>query len=383
MLVATIYYAKPLWLGRNRLFQSAGLIIAAFVLHFVLLVASTAWSGFSLRTLDNSSRQVVVLGALGLVVLTRPRAALFWHGLFAGSIGAFGIAVYQRFVLDWERAEGFQMPIMFGDVAIAMGLMSLAAIPHFARSRLAMLPYLTFLAAMATSLLSGARGGWIALAISFVPLYWYGQRAMRHKVVVIVVVSAVLSIASWFVPELKVRERLMDATAEVEQYHQTGKADTSVGARFEMWKGAAIMFAEHPIFGVGRANYHKEMNVLIANGDIDPAVSVFRHAHNELLDAMANGGIVGALALLFLYAAPLAFFFRVLRRRDDAKPYALAGLLLVLSYIGFGLTQVLFAHHIGSAFYAVTVCMLAGICIMLQQHAKPAPLSERPAMAET
>jgi O-antigen ligase len=73
------------------------------------------------------------------------------------------------------------------------------------------------------------------------------------------------------------------------------------------------------------------------------------------------------LALLLLYGAPLAFFVRSLRQPGENQPYAQAGLLLVLSYICFGLTQVLSAHHVGTAFYALTVSVLAGLCITTQR----------------
>lgn len=367
MLLAALYYMKSLWQQRVSLFHSAWLVVAAFVLHFVLAAFSLAWSGFSLRALDNPSRQALALAAIGVIVLTRPKAELFWHGVFVGTVGAFGLALYERFVQDLPRAEGFHMPIMFGNLAIAMGLMSLAAVPRFANSRFAILPYMAFVASVGASLLSGTRGSWIALLLAFVPFFAYRRQSMGRSVIALAIASFALFMAASVIPELKVRERVQDASAEVTEYYQAGKADTSVGARLEMWKGAWIMFAEQPLLGVGRANFNNQMNALIARGDIDPAISQFRHAHNEMLHVMATGGLVGALALMFLYAAPIVFFIRVFRRIEIAKPYALAGLLLVLSYVGFGLTQVMFTHHIGNLFYALTICVLVGICVMLQQ----------------
>jgi len=97
----------------------------------------------------------------------------------------------------------------------------------------------------------------------------------------------------------------------------------------------------------------------------------FRHAHNEMLNALATEGIIGALVLLMLYAMPFMFFLRILRSGDTTtQPYALAGLLLVVSFADFGLTQVLFAHHVGAAFYVVMLSMLAGLCIVLQRTQK-------------
>lgn len=367
-LFVALVFARPLWQRRHALFESAGWIVSAFVFQFCVVAATMLWSGFSPRHLDNPAKQLLALAIVGLIVLLRPRVQVFWYGLFAGTLAAAGIALYQRFALDLPRAEGFYMAIMFGDIAIVMGVMALASISHFARRRTAFLPYAAFIAGVAASVLSGSRGGWLALALSFIPLYSYGSPVMRRKMAAIIAASAVLFAVAFFIPDLQVRQRVHDAATEVTQYHQNGKADTSVGARLEMWRGALIMFAEQPLQGVGRGKFNAGLRSLIARGEIDPAIANFRHAHNELLHVLATAGIAGGGILLFLYAAPMVFFARVVRRHDAAQPYALAGLLLVLSFIAFGLTQVLFSHHVGTAFYAMTISVLAGSCILLQRQ---------------
>jgi O-antigen ligase len=368
VLLGTLYYARPMWGQRHTLFGPARLIGVALVANFAMATVSLAWSGFEPRFFEAPFKQLLAVCAIALVGLMRPKAAAFWPGVFVGVIGAAILAVYQRFGLDIPRAEGFHMAIMFGDIAMALSLMSLASIERFAGTRWALFPYIAFLSGVAASIMSGSRGGWIALAFSFVPLYSYGRAAMRRGVVVIVVVSVILFAGGYFVPESNIRQRVADAVSDISQY-RSGYTYTPIGTRFEMWKGAWTMFVEHPVFGVGRANYHQALNRLIDRGEISPTVRDFHHAHNEMLNALATEGLLGGLTLAFLYAAPMVFFMRCLRRNDASRPYALAGLLLVLSFIDFGLTQVLFAHHVGSAFYALTVCLLAGICVMSQRTA--------------
>jgi O-antigen ligase len=377
ILLAMVFFALPLWRQRRQLFGSAGWIVAAFVVQLLLVTATMTWSGFSLRHLDNPSKQLLAVGFIGLIMLARPKVETFWYGLFAGTMAAAGIAVYQRFVLDLPRAPGFHMAIMFGDIAIVMGLMGLASIPLFARRRVAILPYVAFLAGIAASVLSGTRGGWVAIALAFIPLYFYGSPVMRRKMMVLITAITILFTGACFIPDLQVKERMIEASSEVEQYYETGKAYTSVGARLEMWHGALIMFSEQPVHGVGYGKFNAGLRSLIARGKIDPALANFRHAHNELLHMLATAGLIGAAVLLFLYAAPLAFFIRVARRNDAAKPYALAGILLVVSFIDFGLTQVLFSHHLGNAFYALSVSILAGACIMLRQNERAEPVVKK------
>jgi len=360
-LIGTFIYIKPLWLQRNALFKDAQWIVLAFTLHGAAVLMSALCSGFEIYYLDYPSRVLVTVGAIGLIGLHQPKADWFWYGLFVGTISVMCIALYQRFGLGMERAEGFHMAIMFGDIAIAMGVMSLASIKVFARTRLAALPYIAFLAGAIASILSSSRGGWIALIFALVPLYFYYRQGIGKKLFLILVAGITLLVMAYLIPQSEVRQRLYDIVTDLRQYN-LGDVNTSIGARFEMWKAACMMFVEHPLLGVGYGNFQQGMADLIALGKIDPSVQIYKHAHNEILHVFATQGIVGAVVLLLLYGAPLMFFARHLREDGLHRPFALAGLLLVLSYIAFGLTQVLFAHHIGSAFYAATVCVLAGIC---------------------
>lgn len=363
-----LYYAKPLWTERSELFKPARLIVIAFALNLAVALASVAWFGGKFSSIENPLRQFLVVSAVGLIVLMRPNAEWFWYGLFAGTAGTACIALYQRFGLGMDRAGGFHQIIMFGDIAMAMGLMSLAAIQKFSGTRLAMLPYIGFFSGMCASVLSGTRGGWMALVLAFIPLYSYGRHAVGRRIIVAAAAGAMLMVTAYFVPQTGVAERITAVSHEIELYRQ-GNPWTSIGTRLEVWTGAWTMFVEHPLFGVGRANFNPALNALIARGDINPMMHGFFHAHNEMLHALATQGIIGAITLFLLYALPFTFFLRSLRRGGAGQPYALAGLLLVLAFADFGLTQVLFAHHIGAAFYAVTVSCLAGICMMLQQSA--------------
>lgn len=99
------------------------------------------------------------------------------------------------------------------------------------------------------------------------------------------------------------------------------------------------------------------------HGELNADVGIYRHAHNEFLQALATEGVIGGTALMLMYLALLMFFLRAMRGNGQAQPFALAGVLLVLTFFYYGLTQVLFAHHVGSAFYALAVSMLAGICL--------------------
>lgn len=368
ILAAMLVYAEPLWSDRRALFGPARWIVFAFALNFALVIWSTLRFGSGISFLDNPSRQLLVISAIGLVPLLKPKLHWFWYGLFAGAIGAGGLAIYQRVGLNWERAGGFHHIIMFGDVAMAMGLMALAAIAHFRNTRLSLMPYCAFIAGLTASILSGTRGGWIVLILSVIPLWIFRKQMHRRVLAYIATLGAGIVVSAYWIPFFGIAQRLAIASSDLRKF-ELGNSYSSIGARLEMWRAAWKMLLDHPLTGVGTANFNQAINDLITRGEINESVKPYYHAHSEMIHALATGGMLGGAALALVYGAPIIFFVRNLRC-GTAHPYALAGLLLVLSYVGFGATQVMFAHHAGSAFYALMVCVLAGICIASQARSQ-------------
>jgi O-antigen ligase len=75
--------------------------------------------------------------------------------------------------------------------------------------------------------------------------------------------------------------------------------------------------------------------------------------------------VTGFALWLAVMVAPLLFFARALRegRGTPQSALALAGILVVTSYMCFGLTEVIFWSMKGSLFYALMVFVLMGFCL--------------------
>jgi O-antigen ligase len=94
-----------------------------------------------------------------------------------------------------------------------------------------------------------------------------------------------------------ISERLNLAVSDVEAY-SGGNSSTSMGWRFEMWKGCAQIFEASPVLGGGTGDYELEISRLIAAKKINPEVAMFNQPHNLWLFGLATKGIPGLLALL-------------------------------------------------------------------------------------
>ena len=152
---------------------------------------------------------------------------------------------------------------------------------------------------------------------------------------------------------------------DVTTYYDGGSAFSNIGIRLELWKGAAMLIAERPLLGMNHPGAKREMARLVGEGRLDDVVLPAEHFHNDALHMLVVGGVCGLLAWLTTLAAPLVFFSRALRKqgRDEAFGAALAGMLVVLSYFAFGLTEVIFWSVKASLLYALTVFILMGMCL--------------------
>lgn len=353
--------------GMRQVFADAKWVVIGVSADLVIAIASTLIFSLGWNALDYPIRIMIALLFLPLLARARLSGEWLWYGVFIGAIGAAALAAYQHFFLGLARAQGFTLSILFGDIGLALGLIALAARGEFTRRRSFWLPYFAFFCGVATSILSGSRGGWIAMILSAIPLYVYDKQKSRRKSMLVAASGVILLLAAFFIPATQVAVRGEQAFTEARNYFEANASNSSTGARLEMWKAAALAFREHPLFGVGKYNFSVSIRELEARGEINPSIAGFNHAHNEILEVMATQGIVGLAGLLLFYLGPLRFFIRNLDPGDRHNPYALAGILLVLCYIDFGLSQVMFAHHLGIAFYAFMVCLLTGLCLKTQQ----------------
>jgi O-antigen ligase len=223
------------------------------------------------------------------------------------------------------------------------------------------------LAGLAGALFTGTRGGMLALMLAAPLFLRYGDAMGGRHIRTLVLGSFILLGAAWLVPQTEVRDRVKQGVVDVTTYFEGGSAFTNVGIRLELWKGAALLIAEHPLMGVRHTVAKDKLAAHVKAGTLDPVVNEPVHFHNDILHVLVTGGVLGLLAWLSILAAPLVFFARMLRgARDGGKTrlaLALAGMLVVLSYFAFGLTEVIFWSLRASLFYALMIFLLMGLCL--------------------
>ncbi len=352
---------------RSTLNREDRLLIVVLVAYFLVTVAMHLLHSESLKEYDLPLRFLLAVMALLLLRAYPPSPVSFWSGLILGGVGS-GLFAGWQYIVHGVRAGGYTNPIQYGDISFIIGILCLTGITwamqqRAARAWVALLIVGGVMGLMG-SLFTGSRGSWVALPVCLVILCLYYSRSIPVRYVWGSLAALVAAIAIVFavMPSTDFRARLSLAFTEASTYMEKKDAGSSIGTRMEMWRTGAMAAAESPLLGMGKAGFVQWETRQIEAGKVSPLMRENNHVYNEWLDALVKRGIPGLLVLLALYFVPLRLFIARLKSApEQAKPYAVGGILLIVNYIGFGFSQVFMAHNSGVMTLGFTMVILWGL----------------------
>ncbi|MDD2711545.1 MAG: O-antigen ligase family protein [Simplicispira sp.] len=299
-----------------------------------------------------------------------PRRAFFW-GLAVGCVGAGLKGLWQVYHLDFERATGGTNAIQWGNIALLMALLLALQAGIFWRDLRWVERGLVVGAVVLgceASVLSAARGGWVAL-LGMLPVagffLWRYRRDLALKMAAgMAVFLAVIVLSNSGM--LSARWTAMDH--EVHQYFEKSEKNTSMGVRLEQYRLALDLIRERPLLGWGMQGYREEMSRRVQAGSYSQAIHEYNFIHNELLDLWVKLGIFGFLLQISLYSLIVCIFWPTAQRMAQFNPESkewkeafalrLSGVAIPVMYAGFGLSQHFFVHNSGIIFFVFSTIIL-------------------------
>lgn len=315
------------------------------------------------------------LAAVPIMLFLRrmPVRAIRWTDCsFAiAAIGALAAGLMAAGLMAVEQGARLRLwfldSIHYGDMALVVGLMSGLSIDWWQKDRLAVraLKITGLLAGLCASVLSGSRGGWLAVpVVAALVVYVHGKgRSRRWRMSVLV--ALLIALIGICVVSHEVRERLFSVWSDIVQYSR-GHKDTSTGIRLQLYEVALRLTWQYPVFGAGPNGFAHAMPMLQRSGVITPTAALYGHGetHNQLLAYTANYGFVGGLAGIAIHLFPGWFFARRLAApANPVRRTALLGLTFVVSFFIFGLTVETFDLKMVASYYSAVVAILVGILI--------------------
>ena len=270
-------------------------------------------------------------------------ARLFLIGMLAGSLVMLGQAWFQVFIQNKHEAVGAFNPLILGDVAALFAVIILASLFTVAKKWWHYFIGVTcILSGLTVSVMSDARGSWLSYFPALLLILWLNRNLFHRKGWVSVVgISAVLIGVALTWQSDKIVGRVSTAVVGFQSYLEDPNNASSIGERLNLWRDGFHIWLEHPVIGTGIGDYAEHRDQLIKDNR-SYLLTRYGHAHSIYFDTLATAGSIGIIALIMaVIVFPFYIFFKqwLAAESDWIRFYSLAGMLVVLSFSIFGLTE--------------------------------------------
>jgi O-antigen ligase len=184
-------------------------------------------------------------------------------------------------------------------------------------------------------LIAGMRSGWLIMGLVLIVYIWLmyqrENRGLRRASLSIPALVMTAIFASYLISPLF--QARLDQSLTLQQGSQVAM-DAASSYRLPIFETSLEMFKAHPVNGVGVRAFPKAYMEYAAEDDFHIRNSGGKsgaiHAHNLVLEVMADTGVIGLLGMLVGFVLIIRFW-RSMKpsRRNEAFPFALALALML------------------------------------------------------
>ena len=320
-----------------------------------------------LSDLDIPFRYLTVIPLIFLLKSVTINFGVIWWGVNIATISGSLFAAYQFHWLELPKAFGaLNHHIVFGDIALALGFLCLASIRYFSdKGVLKVLPYVGLVCGLVCSVYSQARGGWVALPLLYllvVFFHWKNFNIISKLFTVLLIPSIITAI--FLIPSNPVLKRVEATMYDFNKYLTDPERGHigPLGSRFEMFKGALIIFESSPVVGAGLNTFVSEYDKLEESQTLRPIANIYTHPHNEYLHTLAARGLLGLFVLVLFIALPFKYFWSKYQYEKSNK-MAYGAVFFILAYVQFALSEAMFDRmsSLMLYLYLLTILMCSSV----------------------
>lgn len=340
VVLASVFYRNVFSVYKN---SSVFPILGIFLVYFVAISVSQIGRGsFASREYLDQTRWLLGIPIFAFLLYFRINFALAFSRLAPFVVLCAWVSSTYIIPSDaWgERATiEFMDPLAFGFMNLSIGLICLVTasldLSRGRVSKLAILNVLGFLLGVYLSLRSGSRTGW--LAFPFVLLLIASvqfEKTSRGRLYAFLLVVLPLCVVLLLSSTLSIRMAAFVNEISVYPWRGGVASDTSVEMRITFYRLGAYYFSESPWFGWGDRGYlaikdSAEVVKFSTTYARDFAYNAL--FHSEWTTQAVRFGLLGLLAVLWVFAVPLYLFFTRLRSHAQASLMGLAFLMCQLA----------------------------------------------------
>lgn len=313
--------------SRTNVEQGIKYIIYAFVAMFATIIPNLFFNnGFAYDHFRSFNMQVSYLVAsavlflmIGLRVSLNPKIIIYAICIAAYINGIIGIV--QKVFFHIDRVNGFTGIFEFAHLSAVLGL---CVFTYFLKENTSFKERIffgiAFVLIVSVLIFNESRGIAIGFACGCLVILCIYIFVKKMKIVyafksIALLVILLLILGGTLSPFVKSSlERYHLIKTDLQEYEHKN-SDTSIGARFDMWKEAYRAFKISPIIGLNPKSLCEY--VKYPNGEIHPRNHCYQRLHSEFFNTLARKGILGILALLAVWITTGVFFAKTIKS-DDA-----------------------------------------------------------------
>jgi O-antigen ligase len=346
------------------------IIMAASFVVYLLSSAANGWGKPAFYALGTESRFLLFIPLYFLLRELPGLSRNLFFGCVFGVFVALLQALYDVYVQDIGRANGYYGPLFIGPVTVIFALLILSTQVGFVFRFKKTVLTLIAVAATVVAALAVARSAFFVCVVALI--FLFSLAAPNWRILIAKIVgSLVIVVAAWMLSS-QLRDVGNKTFTEFSDYYTffmkhpdqpNPYGHGSAGVRLEMLRSVQYFLQESPILGVGRYNYSLYAKKYSEQGKVNPAVAEHGHPHNVFAEALVSKGLLGFVVVVLMFFYPLYIFIRDFRKsRTSARAgiYFISTILIVMqtdnAVIIMGnfvavfllLLAVLFSWHINS-----------------------------------
>jgi putative inorganic carbon (HCO3(-)) transporter len=208
--------------------------------------------------------------------------------------------------------------------------------------------------------MSWSRGAWLGFAAGTVVLVFFlPKKRWKGALLVVFGLTAALMMLLFNLVPSAISGRIITIGEDLQVGDVRGELVTienfAVIERLAHWQAGIDMARDNLLLGVGFGNYE----VAYEDYGLLNWVHPLGHAHNYYINILAETGILGAIAYLFLWAIIFAQAIRLLPKLDWSERGVALGLLTAWT--------ALTVHHFFDKLYVNNLFLFMGVMLALQQ----------------
>ncbi len=357
---------------KTHLLKEDKYLIFTFIFYAVISGLIGFYHNESMKTIEHSLKFLLFIPII-FYLFTYPPTSLFIFicaGLGATNVGI--LALWNKFYLGIPRASDYLNPIIFAEVSLLLVVFCLCGLRLAPTIQSKMKQYLYsillsfgVLGGLIAVILSASRGAWVVIPIILIGIVML-YRFTKYQALIFITASFLLLSSSYFIPQTGVKQRIHQAISAF----QPKTKEFSVSARIEMWKTVTPMLKKHPVLGWGKVEANKEKQRLIKQRKAHKKLSRIGHWHNIFIEKAIKQGLLGLFALMCLFVVPLTLFIRTIQRNHsiESRTLAYCGVIIILSHMSFGISDLLLKYNIGTIFYCLPIILLWAVIRNNQQE---------------